>query len=244
MSKLRRMAKVMLVALQVLAVTPCLWAAEQPPETQPRPEIYFRRLAVAPVLVGHRIPKLDESLDDTLSCKISEICRDDPSIGPDAGPMMTRLVHSTLHHRFGGSVMPMEKVRSAYAGIRLVETRDTPRTLTRRLGEALSADLVMFGMVWRYRDIGAVDGGPEQPSSVAFVLYLVDPVSGRRIWRGIFSETQEYAFKNMFKFKDRIKMGLKWLTADQLARYGVKQTLDKFPARVIPAAGENGRGIQ
>jgi hypothetical protein len=233
------MAKVFLVGLLVLVFAPDLLAAEQ--QQEPRPEFFFRRLAVAPVLSGHRIPRLDASLDDTLSCKISEICIDDPAIGPGAGAMMTRLVYSTLHHRFGGNVVPMDDVQSAYAGIRLVDNRDTPRTLVRRLGKALSADLVMFGMVWRYRDIGAIEGAPEQPASVAFALYLVDAGSGRRIWRGVFNETQEYAFKNMFKFTDRIKMGLKWLTADQLARYGVKLTLDKFPANVIPATGGNGQ---
>ena len=70
-------------------------------------------------------------------------------------------------------------------------------------------------------------------------LYLVDAGSGRRIWRGVFNETQEYVFNNMFKFTDRVKMGLKWLTADELARYGVKLTLDKFPSNVIPATAEN-----
>ncbi len=222
-----------------LVFPPGVWAEQSSEE--PRPEIFFKRMVVAPVLIGHRIPNLDESLDDTLSCKISEICLDDPTIGPDAGPMMTRLVYSTLRHRFGSSVVRMDEVQPAYAGIRLVDTRDTPRTLIRRLGEALSADLVMFGMVWRYRDIGAMQGLPEQPASVAFALYLVDTGSGRRIWRGIFSETQEYIFKNMFKFNDRIKMGLKWLTADELARYGVKLTLDKFPSNVIPATSENGQ---
>jgi hypothetical protein len=205
------MARGFSAILLVLVFAPGLWAAEQ--QEEPRPEIFFKRLAVAPVLIGQRIPKLDESLDDTLSCKISEICRADPAIGPDAGPMMTRLIYSTLHHRFGDSVVPMDKTQSVYAGIRLVDTRDTPRTLIRRLGKALSADLVMFSMVWRYRDIGAVEGVPDLPASVAFVLYLVDTNSGRRIWRGIFNETQERAFKNMFKFTDRIKMGLKWLTA-------------------------------
>jgi hypothetical protein len=235
-----RLAKVLFVVISVLVFAPGLWAAEQPQE--PRPDIFFKRLAVAPVLTGQRIPKLDESLDDTLSCKISEICKGDPDIGPDAGPMMTRLIYSTLYHRFGGSVVSMDEAQSAYAGINLVGSRDTPRTLVLKLGKALSADLVMFGMVWRYRDIDAIEGVPDQPASVAFALYLVDTASGRRIWRGVFNETQEYAFKNMFKFTDRIKMGLKWLTADQLARYGVKLTLEKFPAHLIPARDENGRG--
>jgi hypothetical protein len=236
------MAQFFSVVLLVLILAPSVWAGEQSQEPQPQPEIFFKHLAVAPIFTGHRVPKLDEELDDTLSCKISEICKDDPTIGPNAGSMMTRLVYSTLHHRFGSSVIPMEDVQAAYSDIRLVDPRDTPRTLARRLGKALSADLVIFGMVWRYRDIGAIEGLPDQPASVAFALYLVDAGSGRKIWRGIFSETQEYAFKNMFKFTERIKMGLKWLTADELARYGVKQTLDKFPANVIPLSSGNGQG--
>ena len=99
------MAKVFSVALAMLVFASGLWAAE--PQQEPRPEIFFKRLVVAPILTGHRIPKLDESLDDTLSCKISEICMGDPNIGPDAGPMMTRLVYSTLHHRFGGQVVTL-----------------------------------------------------------------------------------------------------------------------------------------
>ena len=233
------MVKVFSLVFAMLVLVPGLWAAEQQQEEEPRPEIFFKRLAVAPIFAGHRIPKLDEALDDTLSCTISEICINDPDIGPGAGPMMTRLVYSILHHRFGANVIPMEDVQSAYTGIRLVDTRDTPRTLVRRLGKALSADLVIFGMVWRYRDFSANDGVPKQPASVAFALYLVDAGSGRRIWRGVFNETQEYVFNNMFKFTDRVKMGLKWLTADELARYGVKLTLDKFPSNVIPATGGN-----
>jgi hypothetical protein len=236
------MASILSVALLVLAITPGVWADAPQQQPQPRTEIFFKRLAIAPVFTGHRIPKLDEALDDTLSCKISEICIDDPTIGPGAGIMITKLIYSTLHHRFGGNVVPMDEVQSAFTDIRLKETQDTPRTLTRRLGKVLSADLVIFGMVWRYRNIGAIEGMPEQPASVAFALYLVDPASGRRVWRGIFSETQDFAFNNMFKFTDRIKMGLKWLTADELARYGVKQTLDKFPANVIPLSGGNGQG--
>jgi hypothetical protein len=232
-------AKVFSLMFALLVLAPGLGAAEQQQEKEPRPEIFFKRLAVAPIFAGHRIPKLDEALDDTLSCTISEICINDPDIGPGAGPMMTRLVYSILHHRFGANVISMEDVQSAYTGIRLVDTRDTPRTLVRRMGKVLSADLVIFGMVWRYRDFSANDGVPKQPASVAFALYLVDAGSGRRIWRGVFNETQEYVFNNMFKFTDRVKMGLKWLTADELARYGVKLTLDKFPSNVIPATGGN-----
>ncbi len=212
------------------------WAEDQ--QQAPQTEIFFKRLAVAPIFVGHRIPKMNETLDDTLSCKISEICVDDPAINAGAGSMMTRLTQSTLSNRFGKNVIPVDEVQRAYARLGLDDTRDTPRTLSQRLGKALSADLVVIGTVWRYRDRGAIEGFPEKPASVAFALYLVEAETGRYIWRGLFDETQEYALKDMSKFTDRIKMGLKWLTADELARYGVKQTLAAFPSYVIPLVDE------
>jgi len=238
MKKSNWVFKISLALLVNLAVvTPGVWAEDQ--QEAPQIEIFFKRLAVAPVFVGHRIPKLDETLDDTLSCKISDICVDDPAINPGAGAMMTRLVNSTLSNRFGQNVVPQAEVQSAYAGLRLDDTRDTPRTLIQRLGKALSADLIVVGTLWRYRDKGAIEGFPEKPASVAFALYLVDPETGHRIWRGIFDETQEYALKDMSKFTDRIKMGLKWLSADELARFGVKQALSGFPSNVIPLADED-----
>ena len=219
------------------------WAQEQAPEQEqdqaPQTEFYFKRLAVAPVLAGHRTPNMDETLDDTLSCTISQICVDDPAIGPQAGPMLTRLVQSVLRSRFGTNIVPSEDVQTAYTALRLNESKDTPRSLADRLGKMLNADLIVVGTVWRYRDRGAIQGFPDKPASVAFALYLVDPGSGRQLWRRIFDETQEYALKDMSKFTDRIKMGLKWLSSDELARYGVKQTLEAFPDYIIPVT-ENG----
>jgi hypothetical protein len=227
-----------LVLIPMVAVSGA-WAGEQLQE--PQVEIFFKRLAIAPVFVGHRIPSIDETLDDTLSCNISEICVDDPNISATAGSMLTRLIHSTLINRFGPNVVPLEDAQTAYADLRLDDARDTPRTLSRRLGKSLSADLIVIGTVWRYRDKGAIEGFPEKPASVAFALYLVEPETGRRIWRGIFDETQEYALKDMSKFTDRIKMGFKWLSGDQLARYGVKQILSGFPSYVIPRVDDSAK---
>jgi hypothetical protein len=213
-------------------------AAAQEPEQAPQTEIFFKRLAVAPVLVGHRTPNMDETLDDTLSCTISQICVDDPAIAPQAGTMLTRLIQSVLTLRFGPNVVPADEVQTAYAALRLNGSKDTPRELAQRLASMLGADLMVVGTVWRYRDRGAIEGFPEKPASVAFAVYLVDPETGRRVWRKIFDETQEFALKDMSKFTDRMKMGLKWLSVDELARYGVKVAFNAFPNSVIPIREE------
>lgn len=206
----------------------------QEPQAAAAPDIYFERLAVAPVLVGHRQPNMDESLDDTLSCPIDQICADDPSIPSDAGPAMMRLVHSYLEGRYGPHVVSLDDVETAYAAIRLDGAKDTPRTLVNRLGKDLSADLMMIGTVWRYRDHGAIEGFPNKPASVAFALYLVEPYSGRLLWRGVFDQSQGFALDDMAKFSARIKMGFKWLSANELARHGVTEVFRPFPPTIKP----------
>ena len=204
-------------------------------QTEEKPsDFYFNRIAVAPVLVGYRQPDMDETLDDTLSCPINQLCADDPAIQSNAGPMMTRWVHSALKNRFGQHVVPLDSVQAAYAGIRIDGAIDSPRTLALQMGESLSADLVVIGTVWRYRDRGAIEGFPDKPASVAFALYLVEPRSGRLLWRKIFDEAQEFALQDMARFADRIKMGLKWLSADELARHGIKVALEPFPRNIKP----------
>lgn len=222
------------VAIGFVAIGSPARGAEEASERKAA-EIHFKRIAVAPFLVGHRQPNMDESLDDTLSCPINQICLDDPTIQPNAGVKMQRLVHSALKGRFEQNVVPIDQVQAAYFDLRLDGAKDSPRTMARRIGESLSADLMLVGTVWRYRDRGAIEGVPDRPASIAFALYLVEAESGRRLWRGVFDMAQEFALRDMARFSDRIRMGLKWLSADELARHGVREVFRPFPSNLIPS---------
>ena len=71
---------------------------------------------------------------------------------------------------------------------------------------------------------------PDSPASVAFALYLVEVKTGRRIWRGVFDETQRPLTDNLLQARQSLKMGVKWLSARELARFGVEQVVKSFPA--------------
>jgi hypothetical protein len=226
---------ILVFVIGLLAVqTPAL-GAETSSETS-IPNIYFNRIAVAPFLVGRHQPDMDESLDDTLSCPLNQVCEPDPSIAPDAGEMLRTMVLSALKERYAGQVVPRDQVQAAYVDMRLDGTRDSPRTLALEMGKRLPADLILVGTVWRYRDRGAIEGFPDRPASVAFALYLVDAPSGRQLWRGVFDMTQEMVLRDMARFSERIRMGFKWLSADELARYGVKAVFRTFPPNIKPLA--------
>lgn len=192
-------------------------------------QILFATMGLVPFLVGRHEPNMDETVDNTLSCPIGQICMDDPTILPYAGQFLTRLMHQQLSMRFGEHVLPLETVESAYPQLALDGHKDTPRSLARNMGALLKADLIVIGTVWRYRDRGGIEGLPDSPASVAFAIYLIEAASGRQLWRGIFSGTQETVLGDLFKAKERLKMGLKWLTADELGKHGVREVMKGFP---------------
>jgi hypothetical protein len=189
---------------------------------------------------------MDESLDDTLSCPINDICVEDPSIQSNAGPMLMHMVHAALKRRFDQHVIPLDRVQTAYAGIQLNGAKDSPRSMAQQLGDSLSADLMVVGTVWRYRDRGALVGFPDKPASVAFAIYIMASKTGRQLWRGVFDEAQEIALHDMARFTKRIEMGPKWLSADELARHGVQGILRSLPSniKVQPNTGVKTRQAQ
>ena len=218
------------VALFSILAAPCL-AQDTPPE------ITFRHMAVMPFLVGARPPELDETMDQTLICPIDQLCTEDPSLPPRTGKMMTTLVDQQVRDRYGQRVVAEAKVQAAVARIRLKDVHITPRALARKLNKALNVELVMVGTVWRYRERGAILGVPDSPASLAFALYLVDARSGMQLWRGMFDGTQQTVLSNLLHAKKQLKMGLTWLSADELAHHGVQEVFEQFPANLQPTNG-------
>lgn len=215
-----------------LLFTGLIFAASAPAETTPQADttqkIKFRQAAVAPFLVGRREPQMDESMDKTLTCPINEICVDDPTIAPNAGITLTRLTDDHLQLRFSTHIKSRREVAMAYDALVLDGAIDSPRTLAQKLGQILNVDAIFVGTVWRYRDRGAIKDLPDSPASVAFAVYLIDTQLGIQLWRGIFDVTQQSLTKNLFKAKEQIELGLKWRTANEIAKIGVKEIFKDF----------------
>ncbi len=187
----------------------------------------FRQMALMPFLKGQfESPPGHE--DKPLSQPLTKIIIDRPNLRDDADQELTRLVAETLKIRFRERLIPVEESKRAYDEIGKDGSLDTPRKLAKALGEKLQAELVVVGSVWRYRERGEV---PDAPASVAFEVYLVEVASGKRLWRGKFDRTQRMLSEDVLGGLKQMKMGVRWFTADELARYGVKEIFDRFPLR-------------
>jgi hypothetical protein len=144
---------------------------------------------------------------------------------------MTRLVNDVMKIEFADQTVSMEEAGAVYADVIRDQTLDTPRKRAKKFGENLHADLVVVGTIWRFREKGTVEEIPDSPASVAFGVYLIEVVSGKRLWRNSFDGTQKTLSEDVLGGLKQIKMGLRWLSVNELARYGVKNVFRKFPLR-------------
>lgn len=193
------------------------------------PSIPFQRIAVMLFLKG-RFESPNGQIDKPLNQPLTHITINQQSLREDADQVLTRFVAEILKGRFRDKLVPVDQTRSLYTEISKDSALNTPRKLAKYLGERLQAELVVVGSVWRYRDRRAIKDMPDTSAAIAFEVYLVDTVTGKRLWRGKFDETQQTSSDDVFRGLKQIKKtGIKKLTTDELARYGVKEVFKKFP---------------
>lgn len=189
------------------------------------PMARVERVGVMPFLRGR--PGSDTG--ETLNCPVCQLYFNSESISGNADRILTRYVHESLRNRYGEKVIPLTESIEVYERISRDELKDTPRSLSKKLGETLGANLMIVGSVLRFRERVGGALGSESPASVAFDIYLIDVDSGKTLWKAKFDETQRPLSENILDAKTFFKRGARWLSADELARYGVKEVFKRFP---------------
>jgi len=181
------------------------------------------RIAVMPFMKG----RFGSTPRETVDCSISQLYFNPEKMSPDSDGILTGHVQKALEKHHGENLIPLAKSMEAYGVISKDDTRDTLRTLAQKLGQALGANFIMAGNVWRFEERVAGAAGAEIPASVAFCLYLIDVSNGMVLWREVFEESQSPLSENMLDAREFFKKGAKWVTANELALYGVKEILKK-----------------
>ncbi len=185
----------------------------------------LERIGVMPFMKGRH----PSNVSETLNCNLCRLAFDPQSVITGAENTLTRYVYDEMRNRYEEHVIPQYQVIKAYEGVSKDEEKDTPLTVTRKVGQALGANLMLLGTVWRYRDRTGSSAGSMHPASVAFDLYLVDVRSGETLWSANFDETQRALSENIFDYQTFFSRGGKWLSANELANFGVKEVLKELP---------------
>jgi hypothetical protein len=188
-------------------------------------KIQWEKIGVLPFFKGRRSADTGE----TLTCPICELSFKSENIKDGADRAITNYVQEALERRYGDKVIALDEVSRVYQEIPRDDTKDTPRSLAQKAGVVLGADLMIAGTVWRYRDKVRDPMGPGRGASVAFDMYLMEVPSGKAVWKAKFDETQRPLTEDIRGAKGLIKKGARWLSADELARYGVEEVFKRFP---------------
>jgi hypothetical protein len=188
-------------------------------------KIQWEKIGVLPFFKGRRSTDTGE----TLICPICELSFKSENIKDGADRAITSYVQEALERRYRDKVIFLDEVSRVFQEIPRDDTKDTPRSLAQKAGEALGADLMIVGAIWRYRDRIQEPMGPERGASVAFDMYLIGVSGAKTVWKKRFDETQRPLTEDIRGAKKLIKKGARWLSADELARYGVEEVFKRFP---------------
>jgi uncharacterized Zn finger protein (UPF0148 family) len=187
--------------------------------------VQWEKIGVMPFFKGKRSTDTGE----TVTCPICELSFKSENIKDGAERAITSYVQEALKRRYKDKVIALDEVSRVYQEIPRDDTEDTPKSLAQKAGEALGADLMIVGNVWRYRERVRDEWESQKGASVAFEIYLIEVPSGKTVWRAKFDETQRSLTENVLGAKLLLKKGAKWISADELARYGVDEVFKKFP---------------
>ena len=100
--------------------------------------------------------------------------------------------------------------------------------ILREFGRTLDADAILYGKIYRFRERVGSDYSVKSPASVAFSLILVRINDGRVLWRYSFDQTQQALTENLFNWRFYKTEGMRWVTAEELMTYGLKQAVKEL----------------
>jgi len=187
------------------------------------------KIGIIPFFQGKFDINSDEPEDKILTCSVEQLCFISEDIRLGADQKLTNFTQTALTERLGNQILPQEVVVGATTKITPYHSEATPKSIAIEIGKSIGADFVIVGSVWRYRNRVTARGSSDQPTSVAFVVYLLDVPTGTTIWKSSFIKSQTALTDDISNLALVLKGGVKWLTADELAQYGVDEVLKEFP---------------
>ena len=200
------------IALVALALTAC----EPPVRQSAYPALGERREPVQVVVVT--------------PFAVAPWLRDQPQRFGDSSPeaasrLLAGQVTETLSGR-GVRVVPANDVRLA---LEAAGGEMRPPQVSHMVAEKFGADALLAGQLTRWVEREGTAAGATRGASVGFEIVLFDAPGGQRLWSGSFDQTQLPLSENLLQARRLPGGGTRWLTAEELARWGAEQTARQVP---------------
>jgi len=226
------------LSVLVLAFVGCSGSKVTTKSSAELPSYQIRTIALVP-FTTLATPQVRDIVDQTFSVP-TEVRRNDMGVvvplntqqavrqtvvvPPSAGETVTQLLWNRLSIRQGVTVLGPTEAAKVLAS-KATTQPSTTESMAVKVAKQLKADASLIGQVLVYQERVGGRFGASPPATVGFEAKLV-AADGQVLWVGNYYERQRPMIEDMMGFFDRWGM---FVTAEELARYGVDHLLLEFP---------------
>lgn len=141
----------------------------------------------------------------------------------DGSEVMNSLIKEALADKSGiRYVTAVTKAGEKEAAVHSLE-------VARRIASQQGCNTVLETTLSRYQERVGGDYGVKQPAAITFAYKLYEVGEGRVLCHGRFEEQQQSVMENLLTLPKAQSRGLIWLTAEELARDGIKEKFGQCP---------------
>ena len=225
------------LAVLVLAIADCSGSKVTTKSSQELPRYQIRTIALLP-FTTLETPQVRDVIDHSFSAP-PEVRRSDMAMSvplntelpirqtaivpAGAGEIVTQLLWSRLKTRQGITVLSPGE--AAITLDSLASKQSTGQSLAVTVAKQLKADASLIGQVLVYQERVGGRFGASPAATVGFEAKVI-AVDGQVLWEGNYYEKQRPMIEDVMGFIQRHGV---FVTAEELARYGVEHMLLEFP---------------
>jgi hypothetical protein len=181
------------------------------------------------VLIGFRRALSPSQASGLMRSPISGAVFSAEPVSEEVADGLSDSLFEMLTKKDGQKWVPPREAAAAFSRIASSNPTLTDRDIYVRIGETLSAEGVLGGHVFRWREREGTDYAASRPASVAFDLYLMSAGDGVILWKARFDKTQISLSENLLDIQTFVKAKGRWMTAGELAEIGLTEVVDAFP---------------
>ena len=218
----------MLMLAAMIALTGCGLFGSSSNGTAPLPKL--NRIAILPM------DRASAKVSERPTCNLSDSVIDTSNVPPEPAEALSSLIFDKYRNDPRFLVVPEGKCMGFLNNFLANNINQSQLSLIRSFGKQLGVDAVLYGKLYRYRERIGNNYSVQRPASVGFDLNLIRTRDGAVLWRFNFDKTQQALTENLFDFGFYRSSGMRWLTADELARYGMEKALADLDKRLEPAS--------
>jgi PBP1b-binding outer membrane lipoprotein LpoB len=166
----------------------------------------------------------------SIRCQLCSSVFTTGKVEPTATQFLTKQLNEMLDRANNFDLIPASQAQGVISSLLRQSEKELPEIdLYMKTGQALNADGVLAGYVYQFKDRDGSDYSVNQPASVTFHLDMIQVKGGQVVWSGHFNETQRSLSEDLFQLGNFIRRKGRWISAEDLAVYGLEQILKTLP---------------